>query len=129
MMRRSLLPVLAALAFAACASSGGTGSTSPRDRNLITAEEISALNVATAFDVVRQLRPEFLRSRGTMSMRQADSEYAIVYMNGMRLGGPEQLHQIRATDVQAIRYISAADATTRWGTGHTGGVIEVIVKS
>lgn len=131
MTRRSLLIIFAPIIIGACASaSGGNGSsTSPRDRNLITAEEIAGLNVATAFDIVRQLRPEFLRSRGTMSMRQADSEFAVVYMNGMRMGGPDQLHQIRATDVQAIRYISAADATTRWGTGHTGGVIEVVVKS
>ena len=128
MTRRSLLVLLAGLTLAAC--SGNRSSDSPtRQRDLISAEEIAALNVATAFDVVRQLRPEFLRTRGTMSLREAGGEYAVVYMNGMRLGGPDQLHQIRASDVHTIRYIGASDATTRWGTGHTGGVIEVTVKS
>jgi hypothetical protein len=28
--------------------------------------------------------------------------------------------------VKEIRYISASDATTRWGTGHSGGVILVV---
>lgn len=126
MTRRSLLVL--ATAMAAC-SSNPSGDTPSRQRDLITAEEIAAINVATAFDVVRQLRPEFLRSRGTMSLRETGGEYAVVYMNGMRMGGPEQLHQIRASDVETIRYISATDATTRWGTGHTGGVIEVTVKS
>ncbi len=128
MMRRSPFLVLAFLVFAACASNPGSDSPG-RQRDVITAEEIAQLNVATAFDIVRQLRPEYLRSRGTMSLREGGSEYAVVYMNGMRLGGPEQLHQIRASDVQTIRYINASDATTRWGTGHTGGVIEVTVKS
>lgn len=127
MTRRSLL-VFLATAMAACSSSS-SGDTPSRQRDLITAEEIAALNVATAFDVVRQLRPEFLRSRGTMSLRETGGEFAVVYLNGMRMGGPEQLHQIRASDVETIRYISATDATTRWGTGHTGGVIEVTVKS
>lgn len=126
--RRTVVVLVAALTLGACASNSG-GDSPSRQRDLITSAEIAELNVATAFDVVRQLRPEYLRSRGTMSIRESQGEYAVVYMNGMRLGGPEQLHQIRASDVQTIRYISASDATTRWGTGHTGGVIEVTVKS
>lgn len=128
MLRRSLFTLLAGAILAACSGNPGTDSPN-RQRDLISPEEIAELNVSTAYDVVRQLRPEYLRSRGTMSLREAGGEYAVVYLNGMRLGGLDQLNSIRATDVQMIRYISASDATTRWGTGHTGGVIEVVVKS
>jgi hypothetical protein len=53
----------------------------------------------------------------------------VIYVNGMRAGPLEALRSISAVDVQEIRYISAADATTRWGTGHSGGVIEVRIRS
>lgn len=32
-------------------------------------------------------------------------------------------------DVQEDRHISASDATTRYGTGHTGGAIEIRIRS
>jgi hypothetical protein len=64
--RRTVLVLVAALSLGACASNS-SGNSSSRQRDLITAAEIAELNVATAFDVVRQLRPEFLRSRGTSS--------------------------------------------------------------
>jgi hypothetical protein len=50
-------------------------------------------------------------------------------MGGVRMGGLEELHSIRAADVESIRFINARDATTRWGTGHMGGVIEVLLRS
>lgn len=131
MLRRTFIPMLLLLPLtAACASSGSSGTRSAgRDRDTLTAEEIAEANVGTAYEAVRQLRPEFLRTRGTMSMRDATNEYAVVYINGIRMGGPEQLNNVRAGDVSVIRYINASDATTRWGTGHAGGVIEVVVKS
>jgi hypothetical protein len=128
MFRRSYLPFAALTLVMACASSGPRSGSSAQ-REILTAEEIAAANVGTAFEAVRQLRPEFLRSRGTMSMRDPSGEYAVVYVNGMRMGGPEQLNTIRAGDVASIRFVSASDATTRWCTGHAGGAIEVIVKS
>jgi outer membrane cobalamin receptor len=124
---RALVPVLAAL-LAAC------GSAPPAmpiraDRNLISAEEIERITASTAHDIVRQLRPEYLRSRGRISVQNERAAFAVVYVNGVRVGGLEQLHTIRAGDVEYIRYLNAADATTRWGTGHSGGVIEVLVKT
>jgi hypothetical protein len=40
----------------------------------------------------------------------------------------EALRVVRITETEQIRFISATDATTRWGTGHMGGVIEVILR-
>ncbi len=127
-MRITLAWFVALVMLAGCATRGAE-SGPRRDRDVITAEEIEEINVATAFDVIRQLRPEYLRSRGQMSLRDSEPEYAVVYLNGVKYGGLEQLRTIRAMDIAEIRYIGASDATTRWGTGHFGGVIEITVKT
>jgi hypothetical protein len=119
--------LLAGMLAAACGSAPRNGP--PRSRNVITAEEIAPLNVSTAWDIVQRLRPDYLRSRGSTSITRPSAQYAVVYVNGVRAGGLEQLRSIRAGDVETIRYISASDATTRWGTDHSGGVIEVTTKS
>ena len=124
------LPEAAALALTlittACASTTRAGGGS---RDIITVDEIERVNVSNAMEIVERLRPEFLRGRGRVSVAQPDAQYPVVYVNGVRAGQLEALRSITASDVHEIRYISAADATTRYGTGHTGGVIEVRIRS
>lgn len=79
----------------------------------------------TAYEAVVQLRPAFLRARGARSIRDPSPNARIVYVNDMRHGGIDVLRSIRVEEIDEIRFISAADATTRWGTGHAGGVIQV----
>lgn len=117
-------PFLAVL-LAACASAGGATSGS---RDVLAASEIASANVTTAYEAVRQLRPEFLRSRGVQSIRSGTPEQPVVYVNGIRAGGLEALQRIMAMDVQLVRHVDARDATTRYGTGHAGGVIEITTK-
>lgn len=53
----------------------------------------------------------------------------VAYVDDVRLGDLEQLRTVQRGTVREIRYIrGATDATTRWGTGHSNGVIQVIVK-
>ncbi len=49
----------------------------------------------------------------------------MVYLDGMRTGGVPVLRNIDANNVREIRYVPARDATTKYGTGHSQGVIEV----
>lgn len=126
MTQRSILSAML-VALAACSTTGG-----PRvaqTRNVITAEEVASVNVGTAYEVIEQLRPQFFQSRGPSSIRSNTPDTPIVYVNGVRYGGIESLTSIRAMDVEEIRLLSASDATTRYGTGHVGGVIEVRTKS
>lgn len=128
MLRHPPAALVVALLLAAC-STGPRAESHARNRNLITAEEIAGINVMDAYEAVRQLRPEFLRARGSFSIRSAEGQYPVVYVGGVRYGELNQLRTIRANEVHSIRFIGAADATTRWGTGHAGGVIEVILRS
>jgi hypothetical protein len=51
--------------------------------------------------------------------------YPVVYIDEIRHGGLGTLHGIPASEILSIQYFSTADATTRWGTGHPSGVINI----
>ncbi len=124
MRRTRFLSVFAVVVLSsACASSGQPDQSRPRrNRNLITAEELSGLSVSTAFEAVRRLRPAWLQSRGR-------SPLPAVFRNNSRWGGdPSSLESIRIDSVTEMRFLSASDATTRYGTGFTGGVILVVTR-
>ena len=58
----------------------------------------------------------------------AVDEGIIVYANGIRLGGTDTLRDLPVVDIKEIQYISAADATQRFGTGHSHGAILITRK-
>jgi hypothetical protein len=49
-------------------------------------------------------------------------------VDGIRFGTAESLQRVRVIEVEFVRYLNARDATTRYGTGHAGGVIAVTTK-
>jgi hypothetical protein len=133
----------AALVGAACASSGTAGragepqptasaSPAPRQRtdpNVITEAEFASRGTLTARQVVEQLRPQFLRVRGTTTLGNAQmSDVIWVYVDGTRMGNLEVLDGIGAHEVREIRYLSPSEATNRYGTGHVQGAILVTRK-
>ena len=52
----------------------------------------------------------------------------IVFIDNIQAGGVGALYDIAIERITQIRYFNAADATSRWGTGFTGGAIEVITS-
>ncbi len=124
MRRTRFLSLLAVVVLGgACASSGQPNQSRPRrNRNLITAEELSELSVASAYEAVQRLRPAWLQSRGRAPL-------PVVFRNNSRWGGdPSSLQSIRIDSVREMRFLSASDATTRYGSGFTGGVILVVTR-
>ena len=126
MKRLALAPITLLVAVAcAPASQSATGSGYPnlgsRDRNLITAEEIQTVRTGTAMDVVRRLRPQWLRK----SRARRGGESPVVYVDGWPRGEPSALADIQIASIQDIRYLSAPDATQLYGIGHNAGVILV----
>jgi hypothetical protein len=99
---------------------------SSRDR--IAASELSDIPAINAYDAVHQLRPQWLRSRGVSSLRESQVQLPAVYVDNMRFGDLAALQNIPIAEISEIIYISGPDATTRWGTGVSGGVIQVIRK-
>lgn len=121
-MARPVLRLALLLLLLACGATAG-----PRRGNsdILTKEEIVASSASTAYELIQQLRPQFLRSRGAVSLQDPRPTYAIVYMNDVHHGSLESLRSILVEEISEIRFISAGDATTRWGTGHVGGVIQI----
>lgn len=136
---RLLAIVLTAAAVSCSSNSSGSrtesgpapaSSAASRSSDVITAEELSAASVQSgdALEAVRRLRPRFLSSRGKGSIRIANAGAVHVSIDGGPLLTANYLARVRATDVAEIRYLNAADATTRFGTNAgSGGVL--LVKS
>ena len=93
----------------------------------ITADEIRASSARTVTELLRALRPQWLRSRGADVLRPNDDPLAAhgvrVYLNGGLLGGLDALDQVSIYSVTGVRFLDAAAATLRWGAGHDDGAI------
>ena len=121
-----------------CSSGGSTSSATgsarapSRQQDVITEAEITsrAAEASNALQIVQKLRPQMLQSRGRFSPADSSGSAKIpkVVVDDVSYGSVESLANVNAMAVREIRYLSAADATTRWGTGYPGGVILVSLK-
>ena len=121
------------LALLAVVGAFGGGCTSPgrqasplATRNVITADEIARVNATTALEAIQRLQPAMLtKHRGPTSFRNEAQSQINVYVDGSRFGGVGSLSLIEATSILEIRFLSAADATFRYGTGNSAGAIDI----
>lgn len=107
-----------------CAS--GTTGRPAYDGDRIGPDEIEDATAHVAWDLVRQLRPQWLTGRGVDSFRQPSE--VVVYVDNQRTGGPAMLQQLSITVIQEITFLDAITATQRYGTGHASGAILVATR-
>jgi hypothetical protein len=134
LMRRSHLLTSITIAFlltaGACATTGaagnaGTGGSGQRSSSTrITKAEINATSAATAYDVISQLHPDWLRPpkasmAGALGASQSGSgtglsaaAVVMVYLDGVRLGGIDQLRSLTAASVMSIEYADSNRVAT-----------------
>lgn len=130
---RSYALLVFAVVLSACASSSGAsfgegGQTATRAARgssiLIVRAELEEFSGRSAWEAV-----ESLRRRWGQPQRGADfgarSDFAKVVVDGTVRGDLAELRMIPSDNVENMRYLSASDATTKYGTGYMGGVIEV----
>lgn len=103
-------------------------SSSSFNPDVLTFEDVDRSTLLDAYALVQQLRPSWLHRRGPISMRDPNAGQVLVYVDGMRQGRIQELRNIPLSTVRAIRHLDAATATQRFGTGHAGGVIEVLLR-
>lgn len=108
-----------------------------RDKNLITTEEIAKASGSTAYEVIRQLRPAWFTTRGMAGTQRQEPAGevggmvvagVVVYIDGVKAGGTDELNNIGVERIREMRFLSANDATTKFGSGHPNGAIEVTTK-
>ncbi len=99
---------------------------SPRrsTRGMITRADLDDTSYSSTYHAIRSLRPSWLWRRGNATLSNPDPR-PIVYLDGVRTGYLGELRLISADDVETIRRLSPSDATTRYGTGHLAGAIDV----
>lgn len=119
-------PVLMAALMAACASAspGSAGG----NVNVITSAQLAELQDMTAMEAIRRLRPQWLRRRtlpGPVRGATGDDMYPEVHVDGSRQLDMEVLQSISVQQVREMRFVPGTEATTRFGTGYTNGVILV----
>ena len=126
-IRKSVLVMLAVtLGLTGCASAGGGGGGSNSGPNRISRDELIALGQASAYDAVEQLRRRWLQARGTADgFGGGTASLPEVYVDGSRRGDMEYLRSMQADQIGSMEYLSAVDATTRFGLNHDGGAILV----
>lgn len=117
--------LLILVAVAACASSGASDGRPRYDANLITAEEFSERSDAvdrSALELIQRLRPQWMRRTGFRN----DLPSVIMDNQPYQL---DILESVRPDEIQSLRFLSPTDATLRYGTGYTSGVIEVETRT
>jgi len=112
---------------------GGSGATESFDSSQSVPDEIGrdeirsrGSNDLTAMALIRRLRPAWLRARGQTSMTDGAASYPVVYIDEIRHGGLPTLNRIPTSEIYRLEYYNTADATTRWGTGHSSGAINIV---
>ena len=118
-----------AIASAGCSSTGVQRTAGgPRHApNAITDAEISAAQgIVSVYDAIQRLRPQWITSSRARNMGTQDQ--LIVYLDTNRYGSIESLRQFPIGGVTDIKYLNAAEATNRFGTGHSGGAIVIMMS-
>ena len=131
---RCFAAAVAAMALiAGCRSAGqrsssmarpGSTLTTGRVSDVVESVELQTARVGDAHEALVRLRPEFLRPRGKLS-RDPEGGAPIVYVNGIRQGGPEMLRSVPIAAIREIRYLSGQAAAARFGRYDRAGVIAV----
>lgn len=123
-MKRLVLTLFAlSLGVAGCASGSGGGGGAPRGSSTrIVADELATVSQLDLYGAIQRLRPAWLRpgTRGQLP--------EVIVDGSPQAGGAEGLRSFRAGDVGQVEYMSASDATTRYGTGYTAGAILVTTR-
>lgn len=126
--------LLATAALCACQSSGSGGAaTAPaHSRTTITAAEWQDMPVTNLYEVVEHLHPEWLAQRYGMTtgraqgLTQETSTEVSVYLDNERAGNSGVLKGMVLGSASAMRYFTAAESQSRFGTSNLNGVIQVV---
>lgn len=97
-------------------------------RNAIVQAELAANSDLSAFEVVRRLRPGWLRYRGQSVLTGPEREGLRIYLDGSFYGDADTLGQLQARNLEELRFLDSRQATLRFGTGHTVGAILVTTR-
>jgi hypothetical protein len=99
-----------------------------RSMNAITYQEVqTARGVSDAYELIRSLRPAWLRTPRGVTSWNAVIETA-VFLDGVRLGTLDAMKTIPAASIRSARLLTAVDARQKYGGDTSVGVIDLSTK-
>ena len=126
--RQTALFSLVFITVAACASHSTSDTPAP-DSNLITSAEIDSSHLSTAYDVIHKLRPQYLMSRGKLTLDPTvPPALPRVYVDDQFYGDATTLRGLWTGSLESIRYLSSATAQYKYGHDNAAGVIAIVTK-
>jgi hypothetical protein len=96
-------------------------------RSLISARELSRHESDNAYDLIRKLRPQWLRGRDSKSTRYLEVSYPVVYINKTRHGEIDSLHHISTQEIKEIKFFQSSAAAIMFGLSNVGGAILITI--
>jgi hypothetical protein len=124
----STLAVAVATAFGASACAFHRGAQANLT-STITEAEIDSVHALSAYDAVKKLRPQFLVSRGRMSIDPKEPPaLPNVYVDNQYYGDITELRNISAATIELIKFYSASEAQYAFGRGNMAGAINILTK-
>ena len=122
----TFISLLIVVAFTACATTNSKTTHSRHD--MIQLEQIREQLASDAYDLIRKLRPNWLRSRGQRSIHFNNTASSpTVYVNDGKHGDIDSLREIQAEHIKEIRFLNAGEAASRFGLNHAGGAILISI--
>ena len=112
------LPILIA-----CASAGADNA------NVITAPQLGPGTRGTAYDAIRRIRPEMLRSRDPGTLVYFKASQPLVAVDNTVLGGVEVLRHLPAGQVGRVEFLNARAAAKRYGPGFGNGIVLIETRA
>ena len=124
--------LLLTLVLSGCASAAGSGR-GGGNFNLITSELLREADAEGlhVYQIIERNRPPWLRAgraAPTFGFAAGGAAFARVVLDGIPSGEINDLRRLNTVEVESIEYMSASDATTRFGTGYSGGAILVRMR-
>ena len=99
-----------------------------RNSSVLAEEEFASSTALDVYALVQEFRPNWLHTRGPVSIMDPTAGDLRVYLNGVKTGDVNRLREIRVSEVRELRFLNAGEAQMRYGLGNSGGVIEVWTK-
>jgi hypothetical protein len=142
MPRFPFAPLALATALAGCthAARGRVAEAAGTGGRVITAAQIAKWNVGDAYEVLERAggytaeesnrgQVRLRQRRGQSSLTNATADRPLVVLDNTMVNDASVLRQLRAAQLDRIVILSAADATSRYGTGGMAGAVLVYTRT
>ena len=132
-MRRALHAVLVIallLPGTGCATRGPSTASPAGDtasRDFLMREEMDRSQWPNAYEMVRSLRPQWLRVRGRDTITGQPGTVQVV-LDGVRLGTTDALRTLPLGGIAYFQWLDGISASQRWGTGFGNGAIFISTR-